>query len=82
MAAHTLSEQEVPMAVKRPVVVDPGTVLAKVVHGKKIRQQPGKQIVPSNTVTVHKTLTSPAESSASPERTAAFDPRLFLERVS
>jgi CRP/FNR family cyclic AMP-dependent transcriptional regulator len=69
------------MAVTRPNIVDPGTVLTKVVHGKKIRQQPGKQIVPSNTVTVHKTLTSPTESGTSSEQTAVFDPRLLLAKL-
>ena len=70
------------MAVKRPVVVDPGAVLAKVVHGKKIRKQPGKQIASSRSVTVPETTLSPAEIGVSPERTAAFDPRLFLAKLS
>ena len=70
------------MAVKRPVVVDPGTVLAKVVHGKKIRKQPGKQIAPSHPVTVPEAILSPAEIGASPEGTAAFDPRSFLAKLT
>jgi CRP/FNR family cyclic AMP-dependent transcriptional regulator len=45
---------------------------------KNERKTPVSQHAPLRSVTVHKTLTSPAESSASPERTAAFDPRLFL----
>jgi CRP-like cAMP-binding protein len=61
------------MAVKRPVVVDAATVLAKAVHGKKIRKQPGKQIAPSHPVTVPETTLSPAEIGTSPEQTAAFD---------
>jgi len=70
------------MAVKRPVVVDPGSVLAKAVHGKKSRKQPGKQIAPSHTVTTPEATLSPPEIGTSPERTAVFDPRPFLERVS
>jgi CRP-like cAMP-binding protein len=70
------------MAVNRPVVIDAATVLAKVVHGKKSRKHPGKQIAPSPPDTVHKAMVSPAEIGASPERTAAFDPRLFLAELS
>jgi CRP-like cAMP-binding protein len=70
------------MAVERSVVVDPGTVLTKVVHGKKIRKQPGKQIAPSHTVTTPEATLSPAEIGASPEQTAAFDPRAFLSKLS
>jgi CRP-like cAMP-binding protein len=70
------------MAVKRPVVVDPGTVLAKVVHGKKIRKHPGKQIARSHPVTTHESTLSPAETGASPERTAVFDPRLLLTKLT
>jgi CRP-like cAMP-binding protein len=69
------------MAVKRPVVVDPGAVLAKVVHGKKIRKQPGKQVVPSHPDTTHEMTLSPAEIGTSPERTSAFDPRAFLLKL-
>jgi CRP-like cAMP-binding protein len=70
------------MAVKRPVVVDPGSVLTRVVQGKKSRKQPGKQIAPSRSVTVPETTLSPAEIGASPERTAVFDPRAFLLKLS
>jgi CRP-like cAMP-binding protein len=69
------------MAVNRPVVVDAATVLTKVVHGKKSRKHPGKQIAPSSPDTVHKTMASPAEIGTSSERTAAFDPRLFLAKL-
>jgi len=68
------------MAVKRPVVVDPGTVLTRVVNGKKSRKQPGKQIAPSHPVTVPEISLSPAEIGASPYRNAVFDPRLFLAK--
>jgi CRP-like cAMP-binding protein len=69
------------MAVKRPDVVDAATVLAKVVHGKKIRKHPGKQIVPSLPVTTPETTLSPPEIGTSSERTAAFDPRFFLAKL-
>src|ERR1035437_7790017 len=69
------------MAVNRPVVVDAATVLTKVVHGKKSRKHPGKQIAPSSPDTVHKAMVSPAEIGTSSERTAAFDPRLFLAKL-
>jgi hypothetical protein len=70
------------MAVKRSVVVDPGTVLTKVVHGKKSLKHPSKQIVPSHSVTVHKAMVSPVEIGASPKRTASFDSRLFLAKLA
>jgi CRP-like cAMP-binding protein len=70
------------MAVKRPVVVDPGSVLAKAVHGKKSRKQPGKQIAPSHPVTVPEISLSPAEIGTSPEHSAAFDPSAFLLKLS
>ena len=69
------------MAVIRPIVVDPGTVLAKAVHGTK-RKHPGKQIARSHPVTTHESTLSPAETGASPERTAAFDPRLLLTKLT
>jgi CRP-like cAMP-binding protein len=70
------------MAVKRPDVVDPGSVLAKAVHGKKSRKQPGKQIAPSHPVTVPEISLSPAEIGTSPEHSAAFDPSAFLLKLS
>jgi len=70
------------MAVKRPVVVDPGSVLAKAVHGKKSRKQPGKQIAPSHPVTVPEISLSPPEIGTSPEHSAAFDPSAFLLKLS
>jgi CRP-like cAMP-binding protein len=70
------------MAVKRSVVVDPGSVLTRVVQGKKSRKQPGKQIAPSRSVTVPEATLSPAEIGVLPERTAAFDPRAFLLKLS
>jgi len=70
------------MAVKRPVVVDPGTVLTRVVNGKKSRKQPGKQIAPSHPVTVPEISLSPAEIGTSPEHSAAFDPSAFLLKLS
>jgi CRP-like cAMP-binding protein len=70
------------MAVKRRVVVDAATVLAKVVHGKKIRKQPSKQIAPSHPVTVPETTLSPPEIGTLPEHTAAFDPSAFLLKLS
>jgi CRP/FNR family cyclic AMP-dependent transcriptional regulator len=69
------------MADKRPVVVDPDTVLAKAAHRKKTQKQPGKQIAPSRSVTVSEISLSPPEIGASPEQTAAFDPRLFLTKL-
>ena len=69
------------MAVNRPVVVDAATVLAKVVHGKKIRKHPSKQIAPSPPDSFDKAMIRPAEIGASPERTAAFDPRPFLAKL-
>jgi CRP/FNR family cyclic AMP-dependent transcriptional regulator len=69
------------MAVNRPVVVDAATVLTKVVHGKKSRKHPGKQIAPSSPDTVYKAMVSPAEIGTSSERTAAFDPHLFLAEL-
>jgi CRP-like cAMP-binding protein len=70
------------MAVKRHVVVDPGSVLTRVVNGKKNRKHPGKQIAPSHPVTVPETTLSPPEIGTSPEHSAAFDPRAFLLKLS
>jgi CRP-like cAMP-binding protein len=68
------------MAINR-FVVDAATVLAKVVPGKKSRRHPSKQTAPSSPDTVHKAMVSPAEIGTSSERTAAFDPRLFLAKL-
>jgi hypothetical protein len=54
------SEREVSMAVKRPVV-DSGTVLAKVIPGKKSLKHSGKQIAPSHPVTAPEVALGPAE---------------------
>jgi CRP-like cAMP-binding protein len=70
------------MAVKRSVVANPGTVLAKVIHGKKSRKHPGKQITPSHPVTASEMTIGPVEIGASPKRAAAFDPRLFLAKLA
>ena len=56
-------------------------MLTRVVNGKKNRKHPGKQIAPSHPVTVPETTLSPPEIGTSPERTAAFDPRLFLAKL-
>jgi len=70
------------MAVKRSVVANPGTVLAKVIHGKKSRKHPGKQITPSHPVTASEMTIGPVEIGASPKRAAAFEPRLFLAKLA
>ena len=61
------------MAVKRSVVVDPGTVLTKGVHRKKSRKHPGKQVVPSHPDTAHEMRLSPVEIGASPCATLGFE---------
>jgi CRP-like cAMP-binding protein len=70
------------MAITRPNIVDPGSVLTRAVNGKKSRKQPGKQIAPSHPVTVPETTLSPAKIGVSPERTAVFDPRLLLTKLT
>ena len=67
------------MAVKRFVVVDPGTVPAKDAHRKKSLKHPGKQITPSHPAT--EVTLSPVEIGTSSERTAEFDPRAFLSKL-
>jgi CRP/FNR family cyclic AMP-dependent transcriptional regulator len=69
------------MAVNRPNMVDPGSVLTRVVSGKKSRKHPGKQIAPSRPVTVPETTLSPPEIGTSSAHSDAFDPRLFLARL-
>ena len=59
------------MAVKRPVV-----------KKKKERKTPVNQHAPLHPVTAPEVMLSPAEIGASPERTAAFDPRLFLAKLT
>jgi CRP/FNR family cyclic AMP-dependent transcriptional regulator len=56
-------------------------VLTRAVNGKKNLKHPGKQIALSHPVTVPETTLSPPEIGASSERTAAFDPRLFLAKL-
>ena len=58
------------MPVKRTVVME-----------KKERKIPGKR-APLSLGTAFETTLSPAEIGASPERTAAFDPRAFLLKLS
>jgi CRP-like cAMP-binding protein len=70
------------MAITRPNIVDPGSVLTRAVNGKKSRKQPGKQIAPSHPVTAPETTLSPPEIGTSPAHSAAFDPRLFLAKLS
>ena len=69
------------MAVNRSNIVHPGSVLTRAVNGKKNLKHPGKQIALSHPVTVPETTPSPPEIGASSERTAAFDPRLFLAKL-
>ena len=58
------------MPVKRTVVME-----------KKERKIPGKR-APLRSGTVPETTLSPVETGAAPERTAAFDPRAFLSKLS
>ena len=55
------------MAIKRPVVME-----------KKRRKTPGNQRAPLGTAIAREVLSSPVANGASPERTVAFDPHLFL----
>jgi CRP-like cAMP-binding protein len=57
------------------------TVKRRVIMEKKGRKTPVNQHAPSYPVKVHEAMASPAEIGASPERTAAFDPRLFLTKL-
>jgi CRP/FNR family cyclic AMP-dependent transcriptional regulator len=59
------------MAVKRTVVME-----------KKERKTPRNQRVPSGLATVREVLPGPVANSGPPERTAAFDPRLFLTKLT
>ena len=70
------------MAAQRPIVVDSGTVLRKVVHGKQSRKHPGKPIAPLPPATVHGAELNPAKVGPSGEATAAFDPRVFLNKFA
>jgi CRP-like cAMP-binding protein len=70
------------MEFKPRIVVDPAAVRAKVVHGKKSRKHPSKQIAPSHTVTTPEATLSPAEIGTSPEHSTAFDPSAFLLKLS
>ena len=59
------------MPVKLPILME-----------KKGRKAPAKQTVPSHPGTAREVMFSSAEIGASPERTAAFDPRLFLTKLA
>ena len=61
------------MAVKRPVVN---------VKKKQERKTPVKPIAPLPPVTASEATLSPAEIGASSDRTAAFDPRAFLAKLT
>jgi CRP-like cAMP-binding protein len=61
------------MAVKRPVVN---------VKKKQERKTPVKPIAPLPPGTASEATLSPAEIGASPDRTAAFDPRAFLAKLT
>ena len=58
------------MALKNPAVME-----------KKDRNTPAKQRTPLHPAAARKVMVSPAEIGASPERTAAFDPRPFLAKL-
>ena len=49
---------------------------------KKERKTSGDQRAPLHLVTAHEATLSPVEIGASPERTAAFEPRAFLSKLS
>ena len=53
-----------------------------IVMEKKERKTPGNQRTPLHLVTAHAATLNPAKIGASPERTAAFDPRAFLSKLS
>jgi CRP-like cAMP-binding protein len=58
------------MALKNPAVME-----------KKGRNTPAKQRTPLHPAATREVMVSPPEIGASPERTAAFDPRLFLAKL-
>ena len=70
------------MAVKRPIVVDSGTVLEKAVHGTKSRKHPVKQSAPLRPAAVHEAEINPAEVGALHQEAAAFDPHVFLTKLA
>jgi CRP-like cAMP-binding protein len=53
-----------------------------VVKKKKEQKTPHNQSAPLRPVTAHEAMVSPAKIGAPPERTAAFDPRAFLSKLS
>jgi CRP-like cAMP-binding protein len=69
------------MAVKRPPSLDPSVAVPKLGSKKIAGNIRNKQHRPLTPDSVHKAMVSPAEIGASPERTAAFDPRLFLAKL-
>jgi hypothetical protein len=58
------------MAVKRPVVM------------KKGRKTPANQRLPLRPAAAREVMFSPAETGASAERTAGFDPHLVLKKLA
>jgi CRP-like cAMP-binding protein len=58
------------------------TVNCAVVMEKKERKTPGNQRALLHLVTAHEARLSPAEIGATPERTAAFDPRFFVTKLT
>lgn len=59
------------MAIKRPVVME-----------KKGRKTPGNRRATLSPATAREALSSPVANGAPPERTVAFDPRLFLTKLT
>jgi len=70
-SSDTTLRVEFPLAVKRTVVMK-----------KKERKTPSNQRVPLGSATAREVLSSLVATSAPPERTAAFDPRLFLTKLT
>jgi CRP-like cAMP-binding protein len=59
------------MAIKRPVVME-----------KKGRKTSGNRLAPLGPAIAHEVMSSPVANGAPPARTAAFDPRLFLTKLT
>ena len=70
------------MAAKRPIVGDSGTVLIKVVNGKKSRKQPAKQIAPARPIAAHGPEINSAKVGALPQEAVVFDPHVFLTKLA
>jgi CRP/FNR family transcriptional regulator, cyclic AMP receptor protein len=58
------------MAIKRPILID-----------KQGRKTPGSRRTPLGPAIAREVIFSPAEIGASPQRTVAFDPHLFLTKL-